>query len=115
MNRKMKTKLVICLCYGITAINYIAMWLLPLESVVKGNGSILAVGIINLVMVPVSALENRKEMNGILAATLSITMHFMLGLVLSYVYLNGIMLCVSIVETALLIVFLLGYRKRNKK
>lgn len=115
MKQNLKNKIVICMCYGITAINYIVTWILPLDSDVAQDGWLLALGIIFSIMALISAFENRKEMNGRFAAFLAITLQCVLGLLLSYLYSNGVILFFSVAETLLLVIFLLGYHRNRKK
>lgn len=107
MKHKTKIKLINCTCFGIAGTSYIAASILPLESSIQQDGWIFALGILLLFMMPVVALDNRKEMNTTFAAVTSVVLLSVMDLFLSYIYSSVLLFTFSIIATIVLVMILI--------
>lgn len=107
MKRKTKIRLINSTCFGIAGISYIVAYILQFESRVQQDGWILALGILLLFMMPVVALDNRKEMNTTFTAVASIILVSVLDLFLAYIYSSIALIVFSITATIMLVMILI--------
>ena len=75
--------LIICLCYGFCAINFIIPFFVNQN---MRTGPELILGIVMLCMIPISCYDNRDEMRGKLYMILCCIMHFALAVFVSFLY-----------------------------
>lgn len=115
MNEKTRNKIIIGAFYGFSAANCIVAWLTSLTACPDKDSSIIILGIILLIMVPLSITDTRKEMLSNFSAWMGIIMHVWLGFMLSFLY--WWMFPASVVEAVILIClfFTLRQNKKNRK
>lgn len=114
MRRRYTPKMAICINYAIIALDYIVAWALPLETTIESDIWILALGIVLLFFVPISAAEKRKEMTNWVYAFLTILLILVLGMLLSYVYYSIWVFVITVIETLLLAIMQLSAYIRSR-
>lgn len=86
MKNVSRNQKIIAACYGLSAINCIAIWMSKQLLDIPADTSILFFALILALMVLVSLADSRKGMCGSFAVACSIIMHFLLSILLSVLF-----------------------------
>ncbi|MGN0315445.1 MAG: hypothetical protein ACI4EG_11760 [Fusicatenibacter sp.] len=115
MRKKSKNRIIIGACYGLSAVNCIVAWLTSLSASSDKDSSIIILGIILLIMIPVSVSDPRAEMQNNFAVCAGIIMHILIDIMVSLFWRYWWILLISTVETIILICLFFAHRQNKKK
>lgn len=115
MRKKSKNSIIIGACYGLSAVNCIVAWLTSLIVRTDKDTSIIILGIILLIMIPVSLSDPRAEMRNSFAVWAGIIMHILMDIMVSLFCRYWWILLISAVETIILIYLFFAHRQNKKK
>lgn len=110
---KLRNRIVIAVSFFFCALNCIIAWGISLTSVSNYDKSVGVLGIIMIVMIPISLIDPREQMQNSLAALSSIFLHFLFNLLVTVLFSLWWLVFVFVPETVLLIV--LFYLVRRHK
>lgn len=111
MKKPTKNQIVIGASYCFCAANCIAYWISSLISESGNDNSILILGAILIIMIPVSVLDPREEMRSNLAVLFSVFLLCLLSLLISVLYSCWWIMVASIPE---IIILFIGTHTRGK-
>lgn len=107
LNNKLIT---IILAYCFTGINLIVSGLLN-----RNDYYLIGIGIIMLMMIPITIFDKREEMRGTLYTVFMIVLHFIFCFAISLILSSYWWLCIYIKETVLGVCFILVSERLKKK
>lgn len=110
---KLQNRIVIALSYFFCALNCFVVWVASLLSISNNDRSIVILGIIMAVMVPISFIDPRPQAQNSIAACSSIFLHFLFDSLVAILFQLWWLVPVFIPETILLIA-LYHFVKRQK-
>lgn len=113
--KKLRNNIVIGICFFFCAINCIIAWIFSLASGAGDDNSILVLGIIMAIMIPVSIIDPREEMQSSLAVVCYIFMHILFNILVIILYSYYWLFLLFIPETAMLIIFVISRRNKRRK
>ena len=111
MKRINKRKKTIASCYALNAVHCLISYLAIILRISNGDRSILFLGAILTIMIPLSILDIRKEMSGSFAVWTSIILHTILDCVIVILSASCWIGYLSVIETIFLILY---WKKRSK-
>ena len=105
MKYKLRNKRAIAICYLLNAIHCFIGYIAMLCGVTSGDKSIVFLGILLAIMVPLTVFDDRPQMTGTVAVWLAIVLHSFLDIWIILLSACYWLACISAMETTLIIIF----------
>ena len=115
MKKMTRHQIVIGLSYFFCAFNCIILSLTSITMVSGADTSLIGLGLIFLIMTPISVVDPRKEMRGQVAAVISIVLHVLFNTLLVFFCFQPWLAVIYIPEAVWLITLEATHQKNNHK
>ena len=113
MKNKLRNRGIIAICYSLNAIHCFIGYIATLLNITCGDTSIVFLGIVLALMVPLAVFDDRAKMTGATAVWIAIVLHTVLDFCITILSACYFLMYLSILETILMIFVCWKTKKRK--